>query len=562
MPGAPSSLVRPPDVGDAGEPVDVRRTSTYGAQHDDSLVLPAEEELFSEPTDQAPDEARRVEQGGPSVLLSPDGLLFAVPPTTGPGAADAAAGAVGDGWRGLPPPVSAPGGHTRGRVAHAARFASDALRDELARRAALRLAQVVPGSEEDARVPPVLHIYHSLVPLEGPACDALPSPCLGIRTACFKALSSETGDAVVLRRLDGQQLPPTQQLVALARAVAAAWAPLATHPGVCCVTGAFAGAESESQPPALYVVTPYRPGAATLSAAHLSPAAHPLDEPQLWGVAVQLAAALQDVHLAGCAVGAPGLAPSKLLRTLGGRAAIACGGLVDVLGGGCCAAGSAQLRAAQRADLGALGTSLLALGCGPGCRRPSLSVLGGRVSPRFAALVGALTDPLRGPCDGASLSQALASHALAALCSAQGAQDALLGELEREAEAGRQLRTLMRLSFVLDRPDGVGGDADESGDAYLLRLFRDFLFHCPRDDGAPALDWAGAHEALAKLDAGVPERIILLSRDAASMLVVGYNELKQCVQRAYDTLVQQAVRATAAARTAALAAGAAEGLRY
>ena len=41
----------------------------------------------------------------------------------------------------------------------------------------------------------------------------------------------------------------------------------------------------------------------------------PAAEQQLWTYITQLAAALRAVHVAGCAVGAPGLAPSKVLLT-------------------------------------------------------------------------------------------------------------------------------------------------------------------------------------------------------------------------------------------------------
>ena len=46
-----------------------------------------------------------------------------------------------------------------------------------------------------------------------------------------------------------------------------------------------------------------------------------------------------------------------------------------------------------------------------------------------------------------------------------------------------------------------------TGDRYLLKLFRDFVFHQVGDDGAPLLDWGHIAEALAKLDAGLPEKV-------------------------------------------------------
>ena len=44
--------------------------------------------------------------------------------------------------------------------------------------------------------------------------------------------------------------------------------------------------------------------------------------------------------------------------------------------------------------------------------------------------------------------------------------------------------------------------ASAAGDRYLLKLFRDFVFHQVTEDGAPMLDWGFVAEALTKLDAG------------------------------------------------------------
>lgn len=63
-------------------------------------------------------------------------------------------------------------------------------------------------------------------------------------------------------------------------------------------------------------------GAVTLEQAHMQPQSGPgglqrapAAEQQLWTYLAQLAAALRAAHVAGCAVGAAGLAPSKLLLT-------------------------------------------------------------------------------------------------------------------------------------------------------------------------------------------------------------------------------------------------------
>ena len=114
-------------------------------------------------------------------------------------------------------------------------------------------------------------------------------------------------------------------------------------------------------------------------------------------------------------------------------------------------------------------------------------------------------------------------------------------QLRAEAGHGRMLRTLARLSAVTERPpsedDGVRDRRwCESGDCYVLSLFRDYVFHQPAADGSPLLDWGHVAECLAKLDAGVPEKVLLLSRDGASMLVVTFADVKRCVEGAWRDL--------------------------
>ena len=80
----------------------------------------------------------------------------------------------------------------------------------------------------------------------------------------------------------------------------------------------------------------------------------------------------------------------------------------------------------------------------------------------------------------------------------------------------------------------------DSGDRYLLKLFRDFVFHQKSEDGRPDLDWGHVFESLNKLDAGVGEPMMLVSRDEKSVLVVSYKDIKQAVTSAYGELQSKA----------------------
>ena len=519
-----------------------------------SAALPEEEDLFHSLAGDVQQRMhlRTVSDGqapGLRALVQADGAPLFVPTSmSGADAAAAAVGPLGPGMAALPPATSrrpAGGAPPHGRAPHGGRFISDTLRSELARRSALSGAQLAPGSEEAERTPVMLHTFHSVVPLEEELAEEAPSPCLGLRTALFKGVSTADGSPAALRRLDSSVVPPSAAVVGAAAEVVQRWAPLAGHPALCPLRGAFAADDGSGDGgSALYVVHDYLPGAVSLAQAHLQTGCPPCSEDALWAAATQLAGALAAIHGAGLAARPPALAPSKVLLSTGGRLWLSACGLPDLLAGqgapGTPRPGSDALRSLQRGDLVALGHLLLALGCGPRPPggRPSLHALQHRASPRLTSLVAALLDGEGGISDTAQLAAALGEAALGALANAHAAQDALLGELAREAENGRQLRLLAKLGFVL-RHGGEGG-AGESGDVYLLRLFRDHALAAGAgQDGSPAMDWGALYEALNKLDAGVPERIQLLSTDEASVLVASYQDLKSCAERAYAQLEQQ-----------------------
>lgn len=48
----------------------------------------------------------------------------------------------------------------------------------------------------------------------------------------------------------------------------------------------------------------------------------------------------------------------------------------------------------------------------------------------------------------------------------------------------------------------------ETGDRYMLKLFRDYLFHSVNEDGTPWLDHAHIVQCLNKLDSGTMEKVI------------------------------------------------------
>lgn len=113
-------------------------------------------------------------------------------------------------------------------------------------------------------------------------------------------------------------------------------------------------------------------------------------------------------------------------------------------------------------------------------------------------------------------------------------------ELERENLNGRLFRTMVKLSMINDRPElRMDPSWSETGDRYMLKLFREYVFHQVTEDGTPWLDCGHVVSTLTKFNAASPEKICLISRDGQHVVVVSYSELKKCFDNAFNELQTQ-----------------------
>jgi PAB-dependent poly(A)-specific ribonuclease subunit 3 len=231
-----------------------------------------------------------------------------------------------------------------------------------------------------------------------------------------------------------------------------------------------------------------------------------------------------------------------VLLTSSGRVRIGSLGLADSLAAP--PSSRDELQQQQREDLAALGLLLLTLTCVGSGLRPSLDNCMANFSMDLTRIISALLASPEGGGIGSwrGLAAALGERLFMGLDSAQLYADALLGELGTEVDNGRLLRLCARLSAVTERAEHEGDPQwSETGDRYLLKLFRDFVFHQMDEEGRPILDWGHMVEALNKLDAAVPEQVMLLSRDEMSMLVVSYADVARCLRAAYSELQARCV---------------------
>lgn len=442
-----------------------------------------------------------------------------------------------------------------GRAMLQMRFINDGIRQQLQQQSYLvqaQWSQETAGvrAEEFVPLPEKVHNYHTLYPLEEPSADGNDkmSAALGLRTFVMKAISSLDGQAYAIRRVCGKQVIPSADLLSHARSAVEAWSPVSNHPNIAGLRAAFVSSEMDGGS-ALFFVHDYQPGCLTLAQAHLVPSAsssgvvalNPASEAQLWSYLVQLTSAIRCVHNAGLALRPGCLHPSKILLSSLGHISVGCVGMLDALNPGDLH-DQDDPHHMHRLELSALGQLLLTLACAGIAPSPTLDACAAHYSIELTRIIAALLASAEGGQLNSwrQLAAALADRTIAELDSVNIFGNAMMSELAKECDNGRLLRLLVKLGFVNERPE-LDGDTQwaETGDRYLLKLFRDFVFHQTSEDGTAITDWGHVIEALNKLDAGVPEKILLMSRDEQSMLVVSYADLKRCVEGTYAD-VQQA----------------------
>ena len=76
----------------------------------------------------------------------------------------------------------------------------------------------------------------------------------------------------------------------------------------------------------------------------------------------------------------------------------------------------------------------------------------------------------------------------------------------------------------------------ETGERYLLKLFRDYVFHQVNENGTAVIDLAHVIDTLNKLDAGSMEKIVLVGRNEKTICVVTYKDLRRALENTFKEL--------------------------
>ena len=389
--------------------------------------------------------------------------------------------------------------------------------------------------------------YHSLYPLEPIHDDDRPSTGLGMQTSTIKGINCNDGCPYALRRLDGRFLAPTSEVVASAQEVLERWSAVESHPNILVPRAIFVSQEIHNIP-SLFIASDYKPAAITLAVAHqLGARPNPgnaarVSDESLKSYVVQLVSAIRAAHKEGLHFRPASFHSSKLLLVAKNRIAVGAVGVQEIIQG---AAVDKPTESLFWEDLASAGKTIIGLACGVSTVNSShVSALFNMFakigySQELVAIVRAMLAPEEcGIRVARQITILVAECAFDELVHAHVYNDHLMNELSKEVENGRILRILIKLGFLNERPEfALDPQWAETGDRYIVKLFRDFVFHQVAEDGSPLMDWGHVVECLNKLDAGVPERIMLLSQDEASMIVVSYADVKRCAENCYSELV-------------------------
>ncbi|CAK4717244.1 unnamed protein product [Aphanomyces euteiches] len=289
----------------------------------------------------------------------------------------------------------------------------------------------------------------------------------GYPSHSYKVLSETDGRTYALRRIENVRTTP-----AIVQQAVETWKRI-VHSSLVPLHRAFV---SHGGIHPLFFLCEFYPGAVSLHQKYIAASAAP-SEAILWTLLTQLSGALRVVHAAQLACKA--IHARRILVTAHDRIRITGLGVLDVLEYDSLKS-KPRVESLQREDVWNVG----------------------KVQ---------------------ELSQPLHDHLFDELGTQARLADECEHQLASEYQNGRMLLLLMKLGLVNERPELYQDPSwAETGDRYLLQLFRDYVFHQVDEMNRPVVDFGHVVDCLNKLDSASPEKILLSSRDGQSILVASY----------------------------------------
>lgn len=382
-------------------------------------------------------------------------------------------------------------------------------------------------------VPPIVQrIFYGLCLLDDSNLASTTRFC-GYQTYAYKAINVEDYSAYCLRRIDGFPLSEFDAV----RPLLERWQKLAQHPCIVSYRQSFASLDFSQG--SLVAVYDYIPNASTMESVHFK---EPIGEPLLWNYIIQIVLAL--VHIHSSQLAARVIDPTKLLISYRGRLRLNCVGILDLTR----VDESKTILDYQKQDLVALGYIILALCCG------SLTIindLNHAVEQIFLKsslysndlkklVLILLSKPAlnKNNLDVFILANMLAARMIPQIEHSLKLTDALENEFRKEIDNGRLFRLLTKINTIADRTQlNAIHKWNETGDRYICKLFREYLFQQTDSQGRPVVDMGHILDSLAKVDVGTSETITLMSGDGSSILLVSFADIKHSIEKSFCEII-------------------------
>ncbi|EJS42898.1 pan3p [Saccharomyces arboricola H-6] len=111
--------------------------------------------------------------------------------------------------------------------------------------------------------------------------------------------------------------------------------------------------------------------------------------------------------------------------------------------------------------------------------------------------------------------------------------------LSKELENGRLFRLINKLNCIFGRIESrIDINWSESGTKFPIILFYDYVFHQVDSNGKPIMDLTHVLRCLNKLDAGIQEKLMLVTPDELNCIIISYKELKDLIDSTFRSITQ------------------------
>jgi PAB-dependent poly(A)-specific ribonuclease subunit 3 len=409
-------------------------------------------------------------------------------------------------------------------------FMSEDLRKDLIGR---QFATTILFDDPALGIPAQVDNYHSLYPLETPSLE--PGSVFGFSSILYKGINVGDGLPYAMRRMVNVKLTDVAAMDVVER-----WKKI-QHPNVIAIKEVFTTKDFGDN--SAVFTHDFHPLAQTLHTRHLTGRTSFVQESLLWSYIIQMTAALRAIHNQGLACRV--IHASKVVVTGRSRIMLGSTSVFEILQ----YAEDQNTREAinhfQQKDLVELGKLILNLACNTLTEMFREAMLHSmqHVASNYSTDLARLIQYLIGPAPGYKktlndLMPMIGARFYTELETQSGYMNLLESELSKEVQNGRLMRLITKLEFVIDRPEHKGDPRfGETGDRFLLKLMRDYVFHQTAENGEPWLDLAHVVQCLNNLDYGSPSKVCLVTPDEKNIMIVSYFDMKECLDKAYAELI-------------------------